>query len=92
VALLDIGLPGIDGSEVARRMRRLLALDDALLVALTGWGQKDDRRRSAEASFDEHFVKPPRRARPLPRTVVARGAGPDLQASRSRAISSLTPR
>ncbi len=58
VVLLDISLPGMDGYEVARRMRRLPGLKGAVLVALTGWGQEDDRRRSVEAGFDEHMVKP----------------------------------
>ncbi len=58
VVLLDITLPGMDGYEVARRLRRLTALERALLVALTGWGQHDDRCRSLEAGFDEHLLKP----------------------------------
>lgn len=56
---LDIGMPGLDGYEVARRLRSLHGLEHVLLVALTGWGQEQDRRRSAEAGFDEHLVKPP---------------------------------
>jgi PAS domain S-box-containing protein len=58
VVLLDIGLPGTNGLEVARRMRQNLGLNDALLVALTGYGQDDDRRRSHEAGFNAHLVKP----------------------------------
>ena len=58
VALLDIGLPGMDGYELARRLRPLPGLGRAVLVALTGWGQEDDRRRSQEAGFDHHLVKP----------------------------------
>jgi PAS domain S-box-containing protein len=58
VALLDIGLPGMDGYEIARRFRRQPGLGQALLVALTGYGQEDDRRRSREAGFDHHLVKP----------------------------------
>jgi CheY-like chemotaxis protein len=58
VVLLDIGLPGTSGLEVARRMRQDLGLTDALLVALTGYGQDEDRRRSEEAGFDAHLVKP----------------------------------
>lgn len=58
LVFLDIGMPGMDGYEVARRMRGLPELDEAVLVALTGWGQKEDRRRSAEAGFDQHLVKP----------------------------------
>lgn len=56
--LLDLGMPGMDGYEVARRIRQMPRLDGARLVALTGWGQEDDRRRSAEAGFDRHLVKP----------------------------------
>jgi PAS domain S-box-containing protein len=56
--LLDIGLPGIDGREVARRIRARSARRRPILVALTGWGQDDDRRKSAEAGFDAHLVKP----------------------------------
>jgi PAS domain S-box-containing protein len=58
VVLLDIGLPGMDGYEVARRLRRLSGLEKVLLVALTGYGQEEDRWRSCEAGFDRHLVKP----------------------------------
>jgi CheY-like chemotaxis protein len=58
LVLLDIGMPGMDGYEVARRLRRQPSLEDTLLVALTGWGQEEDRRRSAAAGFDHHLVKP----------------------------------
>jgi PAS domain S-box-containing protein len=58
VVLLDISLPGMDGYEAARQLRRLPGLEGALLVALTGWGQEEDRRRSADAGFDEHLLKP----------------------------------
>jgi CheY-like chemotaxis protein len=56
--LLDIGLPGMDGYQVARELRARRELDSAVLVALTGYGQEQDRRRSREAGFDEHLVKP----------------------------------
>ncbi len=56
--LLDIGLPGMDGYEVARRLRDRPGAEGVLLVALTGYGQEDDRRRAAEAGFDAHLVKP----------------------------------
>jgi PAS domain S-box-containing protein len=56
---LDIGMPGMDGYEVARRLRQQPGLEGAVLAALTGWGQHEDRRRSAEAGFDHHLVKPP---------------------------------
>ncbi|MES1244278.1 MAG: ATP-binding protein [Acidobacteriota bacterium] len=58
VALLDIGMPGMDGYEVARRVREKPELQDIVLVALTGWGQEEDRRRSTQAGFDRHLVKP----------------------------------
>jgi signal transduction histidine kinase len=58
VVLLDIGLPGLDGYQVARRLREELHLDHALLVAMTGYGQPEDRRRSQEAGIQYHFVKP----------------------------------
>jgi PAS domain S-box-containing protein len=58
LAFVDIGMPGMDGYEVARRLRRQPGLEDTVLVALTGWGQEEDRRRSAEAGFDCHLVKP----------------------------------
>jgi CheY-like chemotaxis protein len=58
VVFLDIGLPGMDGYEVARRLRDEPGLRDVVLAALTGWGQREDRRRSQEAGFNHHFVKP----------------------------------
>ncbi len=58
VILLDIGLPGIDGYEVARRLRAQPETKETTLVALTGYGQDEDRRRSQEAGFDHHLVKP----------------------------------
>jgi signal transduction histidine kinase len=58
VVLLDIGMPGMDGYEVARRVRQQPALKDVTLIALTGWGQEEDRRRCCEAGFDHHLVKP----------------------------------
>jgi signal transduction histidine kinase len=58
VALLDIGMPLLDGYEVARRIRAQAWGKRITLVALTGWGQDSDRRRSQEAGFDSHLVKP----------------------------------
>jgi CheY-like chemotaxis protein len=58
LVLLDIGMPGMDGYEVCRRLRRESSLEGTCLVALTGWGQDEDRRRSHEAGFDHHIVKP----------------------------------
>src|SRR5262249_2324922 len=57
IALLDIGLPGMDGYELARNLREQGGLEHTVLVALTGWGQQEDRRRSASAGFDHHLVK-----------------------------------
>ena len=57
VALVDIGLPGIDGYEVARRIRAF-GTRRPLLIALTGYGQPEDRRRATEAGFDSMLVKP----------------------------------
>jgi signal transduction histidine kinase len=57
-ALIDIGLPGIDGYEVARRLRRLSHGTTTCLVALTGYGQPNDVERAREAGFDAHLVKP----------------------------------
>jgi len=57
VALIDIGLPGFDGYEVARRMRPA-GQRRPVLVALTGYSQPEDRRRAREAGFDAHLVKP----------------------------------
>jgi len=58
VVLLDIGMPGMNGYEVARRIRARPALREVRLVALTGWGQAEDRRRSFDAGFDHHLIKP----------------------------------
>jgi two-component system CheB/CheR fusion protein len=58
VVMLDIGLPGMDGYEVARRIRQDPALTGVILVALTGYGQDSDRQRSRDAGFDHHLVKP----------------------------------
>jgi DNA-binding response OmpR family regulator len=58
VILLDIGLPKLNGYEACRRIREHLWGDDVVLIALTGWGQEDDVRRSDEAGFDHHMVKP----------------------------------
>ena len=58
VVLLDIGLPGLNGFEVAKQLRQQPALQNAVLVAMTGYGQTRDRQRSQEAGFDHHLVKP----------------------------------
>jgi CheY-like chemotaxis protein len=56
--LLDIGLPGLNGYEVARRLRALYPERPLRIVAITGWGQEADRARSQEAGVDVHLVKP----------------------------------
>jgi CheY-like chemotaxis protein len=56
--LLDIGMPGMDGHEVARRIRERPEHRGVTLIALTGWGQDADRRRSRMAGFDHHLIKP----------------------------------
>jgi CheY-like chemotaxis protein len=56
---MDIGMPGMDGFEAARRIREQPGLENVVLAALTGWGQQEDRRRTAEAGFNHHLVKPP---------------------------------
>ena len=56
--LLDIGLPGMDGYEVAARLRQEECCKDAVIIAVSGYGQDEDRRRSKEAGFDHHLIKP----------------------------------
>ena len=58
VGVLDIGMPGMDGCELARRLRALPSTAPMMLVALTGWGQDSDRARFAEAGFNHHLLKP----------------------------------
>ena len=58
VALVDIGLPMLDGYEVARRIRKAFGPNDIFLVALTGYGQQQDRDAVIRAGFDQHLVKP----------------------------------
>jgi len=58
LVLLDISMPGMDGLTVARTMRSEPELGDIRVVALTGFGQQEDRRRSRDAGFDDHLVKP----------------------------------
>jgi signal transduction histidine kinase len=57
--IIDLGLPGVDGFEVARRIRHMPVVERALLIALTGYGTPEDKQRAAEAGFDYHFTKPP---------------------------------
>jgi two-component system, OmpR family, response regulator len=58
LVLLDIGLPGMDGYEVARRLRLRQDVTNVRLVAVTGYGQQEDRDRARDAGFDQHLVKP----------------------------------
>jgi two-component system CheB/CheR fusion protein len=82
---LDIAMPGMDGYEVARQIRGTVGLEELILVALTGYGQEEDRRRASEAGFNHHLTKPTslealcdvlsREREPLP---CAAAAGPQL--------------
>jgi CheY-like chemotaxis protein len=58
VVLLDIGMPGMDGFEVARRLQARPESEGISLIALTGWGNEGDRRQSQEAGFHHHLIKP----------------------------------
>jgi CheY-like chemotaxis protein len=58
IVLLDLGLPIMDGFEVARALRNDPQFKDVFIAALTGWGAEGDRRRTAEAGFDAHLTKP----------------------------------
>ena len=60
VVVLDIGLPGLNGYEVAKRIRQNPVLKNVVLVALTGYGQELDRETSLQAGFNHHLVKPAR--------------------------------
>ncbi len=73
VVLSDIGLPELDGYEVARRLRKEPGFRDILLVAITGYNGEDDRRRSKEAGFDHHLAKPAD-VRELQRVLAARAS------------------
>jgi len=59
VILSDVGLPGMDGYELARRFRAHSAFGRTVLIALSGYGREADKRRALEAGFDHHLVKPP---------------------------------
>jgi CheY-like chemotaxis protein len=58
MVIMDMGMPGMDGCETARRIRELPEGKNLVLAALTAWGHDDARRQTAEAGFDHHFVKP----------------------------------
>jgi len=60
IAFMDVGMPGLSGYDLARNLRANVgSARDVVLVAVTGWGQPEDRRRTHEAGFDHHLVKPP---------------------------------
>ena len=59
VVFLDVGMPGLSGYDLARLLRGQPGGEELLLVAVTGWGQPEDRRRTRDAGFDHHLVKPP---------------------------------
>lgn len=58
VVLLDIGMPNVDGYDAARAIRQQKLDKRPVLIAITGWGQEEDRQRTLQAGFDHHFVKP----------------------------------
>ena len=58
VVILDIGMPGLSGHEVAQRIRDQRSEQPVILIAVTGWGQKADKDRAAASGFDHHFTKP----------------------------------
>jgi two-component system CheB/CheR fusion protein len=58
VVLLDIGLPGLDGYQVAQRLRQNAATKGVSIIGISGYGQAQDRERSQQAGFDHHLVKP----------------------------------
>jgi CheY-like chemotaxis protein len=77
VVLLDLGLPGMDGWEVARRLRHVEGMAEALVVAVTGYGRDEDRRRSHEAGCDYHLLKPVDLGA-LEKLLAARRRSPDM--------------
>ena len=89
VVVLDIGLPGLDGYAVARELRGRGDTSHVLLIALTGYGQKEDRTRAADAGFDYHFVKPadPREIQAAIERGRNTGGEPSLEAHRISAGS-----
>ena len=81
VILLDIGLPVVDGYGVCRSIRSEPWGKDVLIIALTGWGQDEDRQRSKDAGFDAHMVKPVDPADLLKLLVELKGRAPSPKAS-----------
>ncbi|MGF6288853.1 hybrid sensor histidine kinase/response regulator [Paraburkholderia youngii] len=80
IVLLDLGLPGMDGFELAQEMRRRPTTAGALLIAVTGYGQATDRQRSREAGFDHHLVKPVS-VEEIQNVIASRFPGPQHSAS-----------
>ena len=81
LVFMDIGMPSMDGYEVARRIRATPELAGTVLVALTGWGQQEDRRRSIDSGFDHHVVKP---VDPLTLTQIVGGLASGVRSPRDR--------
>ncbi len=75
VVLLDLGMPGLDGNETCRLMRQAPGGAELIIIALTGWGQAEDRRRTRESGFDLHMVKPVHPST-LMNVLSGNGAGP----------------
>ena len=88
VIFLDIGLPGADGYAVARQVRREPGLERVVLIAMTGYGQESDRRRSEESGFSYHLVKPaePAKVQEL-LTLLTGGAAREKRADNSLSTS-----
>jgi CheY-like chemotaxis protein len=83
VVLLDIGLPGIDGYGVARRLCETPELGATRLIAISGYGQEQDRQRSRQAGFDHHLVKPVSFKAILPLLIACQPASPKLESEPS---------
>jgi PAS domain S-box-containing protein len=84
IVLTDIGMPGMDGYEVARRIRAEPGSGDLMLIALTGWGQAEDRERAMREGFDEHLTKPVD-PEELEKLLASRAANPAARDARPRA-------
>jgi CheY-like chemotaxis protein len=85
VAFLDIGLPGLNGYDLARRIRSAPGGDAIVLVAVTGWGQEHDKRTALEAGFDHHLVKPVEMTAVIRLLAVAKPRAPRAQGEVSKA-------